>query len=241
MMSPIEESLICHKICSYMSLYDKQCARHISRPFYEECKHALDGIDVVATCGLYTILGEYWLPHVDIKCDITLFDFCKDNTRIIYDRYMPMTTIFIGEHPIRIRDKIMYHDKDILKLCITEYRDIPTYDIIVSHLLCEPKNMIYVADFLDSCTYKNAKFGSHEINLRKFLTAKINMNNIDRVVCINKDSPFSIEYNEYCRVRFIRNIFGATIEEFIAFIEAIFEYKLEFNRICMRDDYIEFL
>lgn len=72
MQATIEEPLICHTICSFLKLYDLDCLRRTSHAFLEAAEMQLDNVNIIGTCGIYTIRTTnvvsndvYYLPRSD--------------------------------------------------------------------------------------------------------------------------------------------------------------------------------
>ena len=60
MTTVIDEPLICHTICEYLKLYEVDKLRRVNRAFLEAGNHILRDVNVLATCGLYTIGSSYY-------------------------------------------------------------------------------------------------------------------------------------------------------------------------------------
>lgn len=68
-MSIIEESLVCHKICSWLPMYDLNKIRGTSRAFKEIVDMTLKDVNVISTGGIYEYKGLYYTPYMDKLID----------------------------------------------------------------------------------------------------------------------------------------------------------------------------
>lgn len=71
MQATIEEPLVCHHICSYLSMIELDHLSTISRPFYEIITSITKNIKVIGTCNVYTNGPDdvYYLPGSDKRID----------------------------------------------------------------------------------------------------------------------------------------------------------------------------
>jgi len=63
--SIIEESLICHEICSWLHLSELNKIRETCSSFRNVIETIIREVDVIATNGIYKRNGSYYIPHVE--------------------------------------------------------------------------------------------------------------------------------------------------------------------------------
>ena len=78
MQATIEESLVCHEICSYLPMSNLDKLRRTSHSFFEACKILMENVNIIGTCGIYTNkdVDVYYLPQSDKV--IRHIVFCKE-------------------------------------------------------------------------------------------------------------------------------------------------------------------
>jgi len=219
----IEESLICHEICSYMSMYDKQCAGHISRAFYEMCSNDLAMVNVVASCGLYTIRDvpeKYWLPYLDIECPL-IPTADKSSAIFMYNGCKYSFRLYQKNEVFLVRDTLMTLENGSLHYLTIQWSN---YSEVKNKLLCNPNDHCVHKDFLQCCAFISAKKYEQTFTVVNIFMGHIIKN--DSVIC----EPFYL--TEECgtdydtEVTQIKNDSGATIEEFINVIDSIMTNRM---------------